>query len=508
MSWLDERLGRVTMYRLLTLGLAAIAAVAVVLAAVGKLFVSPAELLASAAVAVVASVASAWLMAALWRTRAHTESAVITGLILFFLFWPTTQLRYLGALALAALVANASKYLLAVRGRHVVNPAAAGAFVVGLTGLDATVWWVADRWLLAVVVLVAAAVVIRTRRYALVGVFVLTAVVLVSVRLVTEGSAAGSALSTVLISYPVVFLAGVMLTEPLTLPPRRRQQIIEAVVVGVLLAVPFTFGPVHSTPELALLVGNLYAFWCGQRRAVRLTLVEQRRVTPRTLELSFRPDRPVRFEPGQYLELTVPHRGADARGTRRTFSVSSPPDGHRRSDTAPADLTIALTMPERASTFKQALADLPVGTRLAATGVGGDFLLPADPGRPLLLVAGGIGVTPFASQLAAMTASGQRRDVVLVYAVSDHADLAYTEQLTGAGARVLVVSPTASATLPEGWLHLGERRLTPELLAEAVPDADQRDAYVSGPPGMVGATRSLLRAAGVRRVRTDAFSGY
>lgn len=508
MSWLDERLGRVTMYRLLTLGLLAIAVVAVVLAAAGKLFVSPAELATSAVVAVGASVASAWLMAAAWRARAHTESAVITGLILFFLFWPTTQAHYLGALALAALIANASKYLLAVRGRHVLNPAAVGAFVVGLTGLDATVWWVADRWLLTVVALVAVAVVIRTRRYALVATFVVTAVVLVAVRLVTEGSAVGSALSTVLLSYPVVFLAGVMLTEPLTLPPRRRQQLVEAVVVGALFALPFTFGPLSSTPELALLVGNLYAFWCGQRRAVRLTLVGREHVTPRTLELTFRPDRPVRFEPGQYLELTVPHARPDARGTRRTFSVSSAPEDAGRVREAPADLTIALTVPEQASTFKRALAGLPVGTRVAATGLGGDFVLPQDPGRPLLLVAGGIGVTPFASQLAAVAAAGQRRDIVLLYAVSDHADLVYAEQLTAAGARVLVVSPTSAAPVPAGWQHLGERRLTPELLAESVPDADQRDAYVSGPPAMVGDTRRLLRGAGVRRVRTDAFSGY
>lgn len=500
MTWLDERLGRVTMYRLLTLGLLLVAAVAVLLAATGRLFVSPGAVVLSGVVAVGSSVASAWLCAALWRTRPHTESAVITGLILLFLFWPTTEPRYLGALALAALVGNASKYLLAVRGRHVLNPAAAGALVVGLTGLDATTWWVADRWLLVPVALVTAAVVVRTRRFALVGTFVVVAVVAIAVRLATEGQAFGSALGTALVSYPVVFLGGVMLTEPLTLPPRRRQQLGEAVLVAVVLALPVSLGPLHGTPELALVVGNLFAFAFGQRAAVRLTLTAQRTTGPRTRELAFRPDRPVRFAAGQYLELTVPHRRPDARGSRRTFSLSSPPGAD--------ELTIALTLPERPSTYKRALADLPAGTRLRATGVGGDFLLPADPDRPLLLVAGGIGVTPFASQLGALAAAGERRDVVLVHAVSDHGDLAYADVLTAAGARVLVASPTPDAPLPDGWVHLGARRLTPEVLAEAVPDADQRAAYVSGPPGMVGHVRRALRRAGVRRVRTDAFSGY
>ncbi|HEY0273932.1 MAG TPA: HipA N-terminal domain-containing protein, partial [Chitinophaga sp.] len=48
--------------------------------------------------------------------------------------------------------------------------------------------------------------------------------------------------------------------------------------------------------------------------------------------------------------------------------------------------------------------DMPVGARVGATGLGGDFLLPADRARPLLLIAGGIGITPFAAQLAAVLA--------------------------------------------------------------------------------------------------------
>lgn len=500
-GWLDERLGRVTMYRLLVLGLATLAVIALVLSATGALFLDPAAVAVSALVAVVASVAGAWLAAALWRTRAHTESAIVTGLILFFLFWPTLEARYLGTLALAALVANLSKYLLAWRGRHLFNPAAAGAFLVGLTGWDATTWWVADRWLLVPVLLLVAVIVVRIRRYALVGTFVVAAVAFVTLRLALDGQPVLDAAWTALVSYPILFFGGVMLTEPLTLPPRRRQQLVEAVVVAAVFAVPYHLGPLFSTPEAALLVGNLFAFCCGQRGAVRLTLTRRTRLTPRTVELAFRADRPVRFTPGQYLELTLPHPRPDARGTRRTFSVSSAPSA--------GEVTVALTVPERASTFKRALAAVPVGTRLRATGMSGDFVLPSDPHRPLLLVAGGIGVTPFASQLAALAAAGERRDVVLVYSVADHADLAYAGSADAAGARVLVLSPSAARDgLPAGWIHLGEPRLSPELLTEAVPDLAQRDAYVSGPPAMVDHTRALLRHAGARRVRTDAFSGY
>ncbi|GIG25752.1 FAD-dependent oxidoreductase [Cellulomonas denverensis] len=494
-AWLDERLGRVTMYRLLTLGLSALAAIAVILAATGALFFRPLDMLLSLAVALVSSAVSGYLAGRLFRTEPHAESTLITGLILFFLFWPTSEPRYLGALALAAVIANLSKYLIAWRGRHLLNPAAAGALVIGLTGLDATTWWVADPVLLAPVLVLAVLIVIRTRTFALVGMFVAVALLAIAVRLTVEGEAFGPALWSAITSYPVLFLGTVMLTEPLTLPPRRWQRLTEAVLVAALTAVPFSIGPLVNTPELALIAGNLFGFAWGQHGAIRLTLVEHRQVGSRTHELRLRADRPVRFRAGQYVELTVPHDHPDRRGIRRVFSISCAPRA--------GELTVALTVPERPSSFKRALVELPVGARLRATGVGGDFLLPADR-RPVLLVAGGIGITPFASQLA----EDPGRDAVLVHAVGDHGDLAYAEVFGQAGTRVLVASPTPGADLPAGYLHLGVDRLTLEALTEAVPDADQRVAYVSGPPAMVDHTRALLRAAGVRRVRTDAFSGY
>ena len=41
------------------------------------------------------------------------------------------------------MLALASKYALAWRGRHIFNPAAAGAFLAGLTGLNIATWWAA-----------------------------------------------------------------------------------------------------------------------------------------------------------------------------------------------------------------------------------------------------------------------------------------------------------------------------------------------------------------------------
>ena len=83
------------------------------------------------------------------------------------------------------------------------------------------------------------------------------------------------------------------------------------------------------------------------------------------------------------------------------------------------------------------LARLEPGARLRASRIAGDFALPQDRSTPLLLIAGGVGITPFLAQLPEIAC----RDAVLVHAVRDAGDLAYVAELAAAGVRTVVVSP-------------------------------------------------------------------
>ncbi|RYJ00260.1 MAG: oxidoreductase, partial [Actinomycetales bacterium] len=117
---LDRTLGRVTMYRLVTIVLVALVAVYALFTATGVIEgLSTGKNLIALLVLLVASVVSNRLLGLVWRIRPHTESAVITALLLFFLFVPVTEgTENLAWLAAAAVLANASKYVLAWRGRH------------------------------------------------------------------------------------------------------------------------------------------------------------------------------------------------------------------------------------------------------------------------------------------------------------------------------------------------------------------------------------------------------
>ena len=490
------------MYRLVLWVLAALAGYSLLLEVLGWLTFGLPEMIMHLALCLGLSYASNRAIAAVFGVRPHSESSLITGLLLYFLFWPTqfsAGLQYLdlAGVALACVLASASKYALAWRGRHIFNPAAAGAFITGLTGLNIATWWAATPAMLWLVLPGVLLVLYRVRKLLMASVFTVVAVSIVSVELLRAGMGPGEALWQSTAQRPVLFFVGFMLTEPLTLPPRRWQQLALAAVVGLLFAIPYNLGFVANSPELALLAGNALAFAAGQRGRVLLHFRGSRPLTPTTTEFSFQPERPLRFTPGQYIELNLPERKADHKGRRRVFSLTSAPD-------AP-ELTIGVGTAEPRSTAKRSLLALQPGDELTATTVGGDFVLPRSPEAPVLLIAAGIGITPYLAQLSGRAAGD--RDVVLLYLARTAAELAYAGELERTGARV--IARLADGSAPPAFMQdAGAARIDGAALKDLVPDIAGRAVYVSGSPASVRSLRAAARRAGARRIHVDSFAGY
>ncbi|HEY9309930.1 MAG TPA: flavodoxin reductase [Microbacterium sp.] len=506
-------LGRVSMYRLVYLALATLAAVALLLSFFGLVGPDPLQLIVTlavlSAVCVGVDAAAQRVLNLPWRL----ESSLITAHILLFVLRPTLELVGLLGIVIAAAVASLSKYLLAWRGRHIFNPAAMGATALTLLSvawpdLGASSWWVGTPALAAPVILLGLAVLVRTEKLRVVAVFLVFAVAVAVFRTAAQYQAAGVEIDVldllwpILWSSPFLFLGAFMLSEPLTLPPRRWQQLTVATVVGVLAGWPIPIGDITLGQERALLVGNLVAFAFAVRTAVRLTLVARSEPTPSVQELTFRVHDRLAFLPGQYLELEVPHRHPDARGTRREFSIASAPEDLPLLKVAFKDGKTTKPL----SSYKKALAEVQPGDALAITGVWGDFLLPKRDAAPILMVAAGIGVTPFVSQLRHAHAAGLDRDIVLVYVASDSSELAYRDEIAASGARVILFTRDRPADLPEHWLWAQGVRLDADGLLRVVPDIGSRHAYISGPAALIADLAPALERA--RTITTDAFSGY
>jgi ferredoxin-NADP reductase len=423
--------------------------------------------------------------------HSHLYSALITAHILTLLFTPTTDAATLLQYALIAVFAQASKFIITYKGRHIFNPAAFGAFLGGLMQLQFASWWIGSPTFIVIVALTAFAVLYKTRQLALGIMFVVLSTFIISVATVLRGEPLDLLVIT---SWPTVFLAGFMLSEPLTLPPRKWQKLTVGAVVAIITSLPLHIGWFYSSPEFALLVGNALAFGLAfrQRRGLQLVLTAKKELTPTTHEFVFTSPTPIAFQAGQYIEVTLPHKGQDLRGIRRSFSITNEP--HKN------EISLGVKFYEPSSTFKQALKALPLNTSLQTTGISGDFVLPNNTSQKLLFIAGGIGVTPFISHIRATATEG--RDITLLYFMHDPSEAAYKNELDASGAHVhYLVAQDASAgfdTVP---------RFSDEILQQYAPDAAERLAYISGPPAMVAAAKRIL-AGKVKGIKTDYFSGY
>jgi len=122
------------------------------------------------------------------------------------------------------------------------------------------------------------------------------------------------------------------------------------------------------------------------------------------------------------------------------------------------------------------------------------------------MVAAGIGVTPFISQLRHQQLAGEDRDVVLVYVASEASELAFRPELEASGVPVVVFTRDEPKDLPRNWMWARGVRLDAEGLLRVVPDIAARHAYISGPSGLIAELAPALEKA--RSIATDAFSGY
>lgn len=490
--WLDALLGKVTMYRLVIYGLSAIAVWAFGLMAVGYLSYSPAVFLLSTVLIVLTSYASNKLFGWLFGVRPYAESAIITGLILALLFMPPHNILGYIDLMLVAAIANASKYILVFRGKHIFNPAAVAIVIAAIGGLAYATWWIATPALIPVTIIVAFLILYKIEKLKMGGVFLAVALSSIFLQTVLRGSLNPTIILESMTSWPLFFFAGVMLSEPLTLAPRRKQQMIVAAIVGLLVTTDIHYGSLSMTPALALVIGNAVSFWYGIRRGISLRMVSRKRQGSDGHEFVF-DTKPFPFIPGQYFELTVPHRQADSRGIRRVFSIVGRPGDDQ--------ISVAMRVPEKASSFKRAMMTLTAGKTIHAVRVAGDFVLPKDPIIPILFIAGGVGITPFISFL--MSAEG--RQMTLLYSVNSVADLMFVDQLSQYDVKVVVVSPDTSRLPDRDWQH-ETGQVDEAMIKRYTPKG--ADVYISGPPAMVTSVKSAALRSGAINVHTDLFSGY
>ncbi len=503
MNHIDGRLDRITMYRLLVIYLEVLLGAAMLLSALGFLPFNPLSIAFSAGYLVAICLLSNRIFAAVFHAPTNPESSLITALILALIITPPPSIQGYIFLTAAAGLAIASKYLLTIRGRHIFNPAAVAVALTAVAAGESASWWVGSAPLVPVVIVGGVLLVRKVRRGQMVAVFVLTAVTTTAIFAVLSHGSVINIIQKTFLQSALLFLAFVMLTEPLTSPTQLRHQRWYGMLAGLLFPPQIHILSLYSTPELVLLVSNIYAYIVNPKLRLLPKLLKKVAWGANTADFVFALDQPISYRPGQFMEFTLPHQKPDERGSRRYFTLASSPT----EDT----LRLGVKFYPQGSTFKQALKAMTATTPIAAAQLGGDFVLPDDPTRKLAFIAGGIGVTPFRSMLKYLTDTNDPRAVTLLYSERTAADLSYGDVFSAAraklGAKIVYALTDANTSVPAG-MQAGF--ISPALIETQIPDYLERLFYVSGPHSMVTAMQTALGSLGVpaHNIKVDFFPGY
>ncbi len=503
MARIDYMLDRVTMYRLVLYVLAGLLSMAAILAYMKLLPFSPVSLLLSTVFLLLMCWAMNTVFAYVFKVPTNFESASITALILALIIDPAQSPTTFQLLGWAAILAMSSKYILALYKKHIFNPAAIAVVITSLVLGQSASWWIGTAGMLPFVLVGGLLVVRKLRQGDLLWCFCGAAVLSLSVLALVQGNALLPELYQLVVRSPLFFFATIMLTEPLTAPPTKQLRRWYAVLTGLLFVPQVHIGSLYSTPELALVAGNVFSYAVSPKRRAVLKLRRKVKMAPGIFDFVFKPAQKLAFSPGQYLEVTLAHERPDSRGNRRYFTLASSPT----EDT----VHLGVRFYEQGSSFKRALSRLDGKEELLGTQIAGDFTLPADSQQKLVFIAGGIGITPFRSMLKYLLDKQQRRDVVLFYVNKTADEIVYKDVLGAAQAKLGVktfCTLTDEDAVPRNWSGF-VGRLNEQMILPAVPDYEERMYYLSGPPDMVRAYEDVLRNMGVAReqIKKDFFPG-
>jgi ferredoxin-NADP reductase len=202
---------------------------------------------------------------------------------------------------------------------------------------------------------------------------------------------------------------------------------------------------------------------------------------------TFRMARPEGFEfkAGQFLTVRV---RADGKEHVRCYSISSPPDakGH-------LEITV-----KRIGLVSGALhATVRPGSMLSVRPPGGAFVYPTGEDRPLVLIAGGVGITPLMSMLRHAIDAEPWRPVTLFYSVRTVEDIAFRDEIQMLARRHAQFQTFFAISDGPAGPEFFPGRINEALLITGAPDIVHAVCLICGPPPMLDGTTALLTKMGV-----------
>ncbi len=223
------------------------------------------------------------------------------------------------------------------------------------------------------------------------------------------------------------------------------------------------------------------------------TIIGKKKVAENTLEVLIKRPDDFFFKAGQYIQLSVPELlYSDYSGTSRQLSIASSPLDQEK---------ISVAFRESDSGFKRTLKELPANSPVIIEGPHGFYTLPEQSDNPFILIAGGIGITPYMSMARTFEKKGLSFPVRLLYGNRNRESATYLGELLSIADRV------KNFSVRNVFGHIDR-----EFILQTIGTNNLQPFtwYIAGPPGMVTSVRNTLSLlkVGDEQIYTEEFTGY
>jgi ferredoxin-NADP reductase/DMSO/TMAO reductase YedYZ heme-binding membrane subunit len=227
--------------------------------------------------------------------------------------------------------------------------------------------------------------------------------------------------------------------------------------------------------------------WSGQLRVACIV-----RETPDVRTFRFAtPDGgplPFQHQPGQYLVISPV---IDGKKVNRPYTISSSP--------AQPDFCDITVKREEMGLVSRHLHDtLREGDTIKLSAPTGRFIFDGTQAQSIVLIAGGVGITPLMAITRYLTDTNWKGDIYFVYCAKTQRDIIFRMELDDLKARFPNLRLLLTLSRADGTDWTGYKgRVSSEFLSRSIPDLASRPVYICGPMAMMTPTIQLLRDLGV-----------